>query len=156
MRSIEINGSRIIEVRPPRIAQLLVLIAFVTHWFFPVSARLYSNATLGVIGIVGGLSLMLVAWRQFKKRDTAVCPTDTPSSLVTDGVFRVSRNPMYLGILITLVGFALIAGSIPFYLAVIAWFVVMDRAFCPYEEEKLTDLFADRYVDYCDRVRRWF
>ena len=50
---------------------------------------------------------------------------------------------------------AMIVGSVPFYLAAVAYFVAMDAAFCPYEEEKLQRLFGDTFLRYREKVRRW-
>jgi len=151
---IDVN-SKFTELRPPRIAQFLVVAAGLLHWAAAPKLHLYSNALLGSVIIAIGLYVMLAAWWLFKKRRTAICPTDTPSNLVVEGIYRVTRNPMYLGIVAMLLGLAMIVGSLPFYLAAMAYMLVINSVFCAYEEEKLLRQFGDDYLHYKNRVRRW-
>ena len=90
---------------------------------------------------------MVFAWWQFKKRAVAICPTDTTAHLITDGVYRFTRNPMYLGIVLMLSGAATMFGTLPFYAAALGFFGVMDRLFRRYEEEKLTATFGREYTE---------
>ncbi len=148
--------SRLIELRPPRIAQLLTAIAALWHWAFADAGRgAYSEPYLGIaLGLVG-FSIMLWGWALFKRFDTAICPTATSRHLVTTGIYRFSRNPMYLGIVLMMTALALIVGSPPFYLVGLIYFFVINAVFCPYEEHKLEASFGDIYLDYKQRVRRW-
>lgn len=148
-------NSRLLTLRPPRIAQLFLVMAVLLHWAIPLKLELFSNWTLGSVAIALGLFTMMAAWWLFKKRDTAICPTDTPSSLVVEGIYRFTRNPMYLGLFAMLLGLAMIVGTVPFYAAAIAYIFVMDTVFCPYEEEKLLLVFGVEFVRYSTKVRRW-
>lgn len=143
-----------IEYRPPRIAMSFVLLALAANAFvtLPMHASLpYAAILTGAIGFL----LMLRAWWLFKLVDTAICPTESSTTLVTNGVFSITRNPMYLGLFLILLGLALATGSAPFYVAAIAYGVVMDRVFCPYEERKSVTEFGEEYLDYVRKVRRW-
>ncbi len=146
----------IIQYRPPRIALLLVLLAALTQWLLP-SLPLVTRPRPLVGGLVAaaGFSLMLGAWWQFRIARTAVCPTAPSTRLVSDGVFRLSRNPMYLGMIGMLGGVAVAQGGLPFYLAVIGYFSIIQFAFCPFEERKLRETFGEEYAAYRARVRRW-
>jgi protein-S-isoprenylcysteine O-methyltransferase Ste14 len=143
-----------IEHRPPRIAMSFVLIALAANAFVPLP----SHASLPVAAaLVAGIGfwLMIRAWWLFRLAETAICPTATATTLVTKGVFAITRNPMYLGIILMLLGLAMVTGSVPFYVAAIAYGVVMDRVFCPYEEQKSVAEFGQEYLDYVGEVRRW-
>ncbi len=85
-----------------------LLLQWGLHISLPI-ARLVPEAwaPLGTIPIVVGLGVVVVAALQFKKADTAIKPFDQPSALVTDGVFRVSRNPMYLAMIVIQIGAAM-------------------------------------------------
>ncbi|MEJ2453672.1 MAG: isoprenylcysteine carboxylmethyltransferase family protein [Candidatus Thiodiazotropha sp.] len=147
--------SRLIEFRPPRIAQLLIAVAVLWQWLFGTDGEGMSEPYLGVaLGLVG-FAIMLWGWALFKRFDTAICPTATNRHLVTMGIYRFSRNPMYLGILLMMGSLALMVGSLPFYLAALVYFLIINGVFCPYEERKLEACFGDRYLDYKLRVRRW-
>lgn len=145
----------IVGYRPPRIAMSLVLVAVATH--LSIGVPLHSGMPIAAAIVASaGFATMLRAWWLFRLAGTAICPTESATSLVTHDVFSVSRNPMYLGITMILVGLALAIGTLPFYIATITYFAVMDRAFCPYEEGKSLQEFGGEYDEYARRVRRWF
>ena len=143
-----------IEYRPPRIAMSFVLIALAANAFVPLPVHTSLPFAATLTGAIGFL-LMLRAWWLFRLVNTAVCPTESATTLVTHGVFAITRNPMYLGIFLMLLGLAMATGSAPFYVAAAGYGVVMDRAFCPYEERKSAAEFGDEYLDYARKVRRW-
>ena len=98
---------------------------------------------------------MVTAARQFKKAVTVINPFDQPLALVTNGVFRMSRNPMYSAMIAILIGGALAWGSVtPFLLPpALAWW--LSRKFIAMEEAKLSEAFGEAYDQYKRRVRRW-
>ena len=146
----------IIEHKPPRIAMLLIAVAFALHWFSPIGERFVVDASvIAVLLGMGGFLLMIAAWAQFRQRQVAICPTEPTALLITDGVYRVTRNPMYLGMVMMLTGLAFWYGTLPFVLATLAFFVVINRVFCPYEEQKLVATFGADYQNYRTRVGRW-
>ena len=98
---------------------------------------------------------MMLAWWQFKERKVAICPTASTNYLITDGIYRLTRNPMYLGMVTMLGGVAVFFGTLPFYAVTIVYFILIDRSFCPYEEEKLLATFERDYDAYRSKVRRW-
>lgn len=148
--------NRIIDYRPPRIAQLFVLAAAAAHLATPLSqVQIYSNRVLGIILGIGGFAIMLWGWWLFKKYQTAICPKAKSDHLVTSGIYRISRNPMYLGLVGMLLAIAVFIGTAPFYFVAVAYFLVMNYVFCPYEESKLTEAFGEEYVSYMGKVRRW-
>lgn len=149
--------SRILEYRPPRIAMLFLLIATALHWLTPLSAlQLPSSKRAASALAVLGFGVMMFAWWQFRQRRVAICPTAATNELITDGVYRYTRNPMYLGIVLMLLAVMLWTGSLPYLIAAGAYFLVIDFAFCPYEEQKLSRDLGDMYRDYAAKVRRWF
>ena len=148
---------RIIDFRPPKIAQLFVLVAIVLHWATPLKGlTLYSNPLLGIVLGISGFAVMMWGWLLFQKYETAVGPTADNQFLVTAGVYRISRNPMYLGMVGILVALAIFVGSLPFYVVAIVYFFIINNVFCPYEEKKLISTFGDKYLSYKNSVRRWF
>jgi protein-S-isoprenylcysteine O-methyltransferase Ste14 len=148
--------TKLIEYRPPRIAMALLTIATVFHLLFPVqSSYLYSSIFLSVVLVSAGFTVMMLAWWQFKQRKVAICPTADTDYLITDGIYRLTRNPMYLGMLAMLAGVAVFFGTLSFYAVTIVYFILIDRWFCPYEEEKLLATFGRDYDYYRSKVRRW-
>lgn len=134
----------------------LLMVAAGAHWLLPVNTLGVTRFKLaGIVFFAAGFGVMIQAWWQFKQARVAICPTDKTDRLITDGIYRLSRNPMYLGMVSMLTGIALWSGSLPFYAAAATYFIILDRVFSPYEEAKLGAAFADRYADYAARVRRW-
>jgi len=144
----------LVNYRPPRIAMLLLALAAVWQWLSasPVLWRAPFVATL--IAMVG-FAIMMQAWWQFRLRRVAICPTEPTDYLITDGIYRHTRNPMYLGVTLILAGVALWFGTVPFVLAAAAFYLVIELVFCPFEETKLAAAFGDAYATYCKNVRRW-
>jgi protein-S-isoprenylcysteine O-methyltransferase Ste14 len=110
---------------------------------------------LGLVPLSAGFALAIAAEREFVRAGTPVRPFRQSTALVADGVFRLSRNPMYLGLIVALAGTALLLSS---PLALVAgpaygWWV--QRRFIAREERLLQDRFGDAYRVYCSRVRRW-
>jgi len=113
-------------------------------------------ATAIFVGILG-LIININAIIGFRRAKTTVNPLDPgkTTKLVVGGVFRLRRNPMYLGILVVMTGWAIWIGS--FYnLALLALFIYYITEFqIKPEEEVLRPLFDETYADYCSKVRRW-
>ena len=110
---------------------------------------------LGLLGIVAGIALVLTAARQIKRAGTTIHPLQQPVRLVTDGLFRYSRNPIYLGLSLALLGAALAAGTFWALLPVVAFVAVLDRDFIPREEANASRAFGPAYDAYRARTRRW-
>jgi protein-S-isoprenylcysteine O-methyltransferase Ste14 len=145
----------LIEMRPPRVAMSITLVAAAVHLFYPIAVHASATTSALVIGF-GGAALMLRAWWLFRHSGTAICPTAASSMLVTHDVFSFTRNPMYLGMTIMIAAFGIATGSASFYVAAFAYAFFIDRVFCPYEEHKALTEFGDQYLAYQRRVRRWF
>lgn len=110
----------------------------------------------GVLLIVG-LSLMIVAVASFIAAKTTVNPLrpSRTSSLVTTGIFRISRNPMYLGDLLVLAALAVWLGNVVNVVLLVFFIWYINRFQIIPEERALTNLFGESYVAYFSRVRRW-
>lgn len=112
-------------------------------------------AAVGCILVLAGLTVMLVAASLFRRAGTELKPWLPSTSLVTSGIYRFTRNPMYLGMTLIYAGLALLFDSAvvlallpPLVLAV--QFLIIAR-----EERYLTAKFGAPYLDYKRHVRRW-
>ena len=83
-------------------------------------------------------------------------PFHTPSALVVNGPFRVSRNPVYLSVIIMVFGLATLFGSLILFILPPIFFIIFHRFFIRWEEKKLEDTFGEDYLEYKRHVRRWF
>jgi protein-S-isoprenylcysteine O-methyltransferase Ste14 len=143
-----------IEYRPPRIAMSIIVLAAVVNLILPLSLHAPLPAAASITAIAG-FALMLRAWWLFKAALTAICPTDTATTLITDDVYAISRNPMYLGMLMMLVAPAMWTGRAAFYVGALLFGVIIDRVFVGHEERKSLLEFGDDYAAYTKRIRRW-
>ncbi|GAB3033125.1 methyltransferase family protein [Bowmanella dokdonensis] len=102
-----------------------------------------------------GLLLLVLAAGLFRLRGTTVDPTRAPDKLVTDGVYRLSRNPMYLGMLLVLLGMALLLNSVLSLVFPLLFFVLINRLVIPREEQRVEEVFGEQFALYKQRTRRW-
>ena len=110
---------------------------------------------LGALPLATAAALAVLAeWRFWRVR-TPVLPNRNPRSLVTSGVFAVSRNPMYLAMALAMVGLWLLLGSLSPGVMVPLFVMVIDRLFVRREERRLEAIFGQAFRDYRRRVRRW-
>jgi protein-S-isoprenylcysteine O-methyltransferase Ste14 len=98
---------------------------------------------------------MVASAGMFRRLGTGVRPFTPATVLVARGPFRVSRNPMYLGMVLMLVGLGMALGTTVPLLVPPLFAVVIDRRFICREEEFLADRFGAPYREFCRRVRRW-
>ena len=114
-----------------------------------------------VYHVAGGLlmvaALALIGWSAwwFWRKKTTIEPHHTPSALIVEGPFRLSRNPIYLALLALLVGYVLRLGSLGPVILPFAFFWVLTRRFIEPEEAGLRRLFGAEAEAYLQRTRRW-
>jgi protein-S-isoprenylcysteine O-methyltransferase Ste14 len=105
--------------------------------------------------IIGGLLLDGAAAGYFRRLGTAVEPWKPSTVLATDGLYRLSRNPIYLGFAITYVGLAIAMDSVVALALLVPCLWVVDRFVIQREERYLAAKFGADYDAYRARVRRW-
>lgn len=133
-----------------------ILIDFFT---FPADIIPQPYNLVGVLLIPVGM--LLVAWANYallhigkiglRNRE----PMQRPSTLVLAGPYRFSRNPIYLGVLLMLLGLVIVWSSLVAFFCLVAVYVVCRNIFIRREEIILEEEFGDEYRDFKDRVRRW-
>ncbi len=109
----------------------------------------------GLVPIIAGVAISILAARQFGKAGTNIVPLTQSSALVTDGMFAYTRNPMYLGLVLTLAGAAILLNSVWPWLVLAAFLLVIRLHFVRHEEALMEKTFGEQYVAYKGRVRRW-
>ena len=144
----------LLSYRPPRIAWTLTLFALTVHLWAPHALHAPMPATGIALGGLG-FAIMLRGWWLFRRAGIGICPTDPTESLILHDVYRVTRHPMYLGMVLMLLGLASATGALEFYVSAAVLWVVLDRVFAGFEERKLEARFGERYRRYALEVRRW-
>lgn len=124
--------------------------------YWPVAVFLHEPLNLlGIVVIIGGASLIAAGAYQIRKGRTPIKPFCEPVCLVTGGVYRYTRNPMYLGVTIVLLGAWIITGAVAAFLPIPFFIVAIDRACIKWEEKVLERKFPQEFSAYKSRVRRW-
>ena len=113
------------------------------------------TGVVGVALVAAALVLMALAVVRMWRRRTTPIPHREPSALVTDGVFALSRNPIYLGDVTLLAGLVTLWHAWPSLALVplLGW--VLSRRFVAAEEARLARAFGEAWHDYARRTRRW-
>jgi len=110
---------------------------------------------LGMIPLALGVTINLVADNAFHRANTTVKPFEESSALITSGAFRISRNPMYLGFVLILIGIAVLMRSLTPYLVIVAFAILLDRMYITVEERMLAEKFGPDWEAYKKKTRRW-
>jgi protein-S-isoprenylcysteine O-methyltransferase Ste14 len=147
-----------LKVPPPIVASVLALLMGLTPAVaglvqIPDLARVLSAIVLGCIG----LSISIAGMLALRRAKTTVNPINasSASSLVSQGVYGYTRNPMYVGLLLTLLAWAVFLAN-PFAVLWVVVFVLYITRFQIIPEERvLASLFGAEYEAYKSRVRRW-
>lgn len=144
------------KIPPPIVTFICGIAIYFSKSFFNKFFN-YSNNTIGLFLLILGLVVFISAVKSFRVHKTTVNPLEPrkASSLVTSGIFKFSRNPMYLGMLIVLLSisfkFNLFGGMITslFFYIFITKFQIIP------EEEAMNELFGNQFIDYVKKTRRW-
>ena len=144
------------KIPPPLVALTFGFLINYTKNFFP-KIETSNDLFFGSFMIIIGLIIILFAMILFRKYQTTITPLNPSNAtkLITDGIYKYSRNPMYLGLLLVLFGISIILNLIG-GLSLIPLFILYLNLFqiIP-EENAMMDLFKDEFLDYKENVRRW-
>ena len=141
---------------PPLVALMFVFLINYTKNIFP-EIEIENKIIFGSFTIISGLIITLSAIILFKKYQTTITPLNPSNAtkLITDGIYKFSRNPMYLGLLLMLLGTSIILNLtggfflIPLFILYLNLFQIIP------EENAMADLFENEFLEYKKNVRRW-
>lgn len=141
---------------PPVFFLLAICAAYAVHSLLPVLQIItppwnYSGALLIVIGV----TVAAVSAGAFRRAGTPIVPFTESTTLVTGGFYRYTRNPMYLGMVIALLGIDVMLGSLTPFLVTPVFALIIHRRFILREEALLEGLFGDEYLAFKQRIPRW-
>lgn len=139
---------------PPTLVLMHICAGITLNWLVPIS---FGSAWgwLGLILLISAFGITYWAKTTFAKAGTNVVPNQPSTTIVKDGPFQYSRNPMYLSFLIGFAGLAMLADAPIMLLLLGSLYYLLDERIIIPEEEYLTDKFGEEYDTYCQSVRRW-
>ena len=149
-----------LELKVPPLA--LVLLASGLMWWIAWAAPAFEFAfparrIYAMVAIVAGIVVAGMGMFSFRKAQTTVNPMkpDSSSALVVTGIYRLTRNPMYLGFLWILFGWGIFLSNALAFLVLPGVVLYINRFQIEPEERALTRLFGQAFVTYAKQVRRW-
>ena len=152
MKSLEL------KIPPPAIALLVAAAMWVLSRFTPsIQVPTDGRQLLALAVLLAGTGFSVAGVISFRRANTTLNPTkpQLTSSLVSSGIYAVTRNPMYVGLLLVLIALALFLSSAWALLGPAAYFLYIGRFQIAPEERALTALFGAEYTAYLAKVRRW-
>jgi protein-S-isoprenylcysteine O-methyltransferase Ste14 len=147
-----------LKVPPPAVALITAVLMWLVSRAAPTLAFMFPAGNLVAAGLAAvGPVIAISGVVTFRLARTTLNPTkpDSASSLVSWGIYRATRNPMYLGLLLLLTGWAIFLSNPLALLFLPAFIVYINRFQIVPEEQALTSLFAGEFTAYKSRVRRW-
>jgi len=138
---------------PPLWTLLAILSALLLHRVVPVGLYALSGLWMAIVLVGVVMILWPVVW--FKRTKTTLVPRQKPSTLIVEGPFKVTRNPMYLGMVLLTLGLGLFLGSVSALLPAfwLCWF--LQKNFIIPEERKLREAKGQGVEDYFAATGRW-
>tara|TARA_B100000900_G_C20473010_1_gene672216 strand:+ start:515 stop:958 length:444 start_codon:yes stop_codon:yes gene_type:complete len=139
---------------PPPVVTIFILLVI---YFFSLKEFDLNYKLISIILLTAGTIFIFSAVFQFIKRKTTVNPTKPhkTSSLVISGTFKVTRNPMYLGMLLIIMSYAFYKFSIISLLLIPLFIFYINKFQIEPEEYEMRKKFGKEYEDYCKKVDRW-
>jgi protein-S-isoprenylcysteine O-methyltransferase Ste14 len=146
-----------VVIHPPIALGMAIVFAFAADWVYPLPFLPpgIAHIELGLIIIVGAFLLVRWAVQTFRRAKTNLLTNQATLAIVSTGPFAYSRNPIYVGALVGLFGFAVAANSLWFLAALVVVFLVLQFGVIAREESYLTHKFGQTYLDYKSKVRTW-
>lgn len=144
------------KILPPVYFLLTLILMTALHLLLPIARIIptpyaYAGAVLAVLGI----AVTITGARTFRKAGTPVVPFEPSTVLVTHGLYRYTRNPMYLGLVSVLIGAAILFGSLGAWIPIPFFIWIIRARFILGEERFLESIFGGQYREYKRNVRRW-
>lgn len=145
-----------VKIPPPLIFVVFILLALVGEYMWPTSLIVQGGVLYVGWGLCGfAFVLAITAAIQFLNAKTHIEPWRPAQSLILSGLFRYSRNPIYLAFILFTIGLGVSLNSLWVMLSTIPATFVLQRFVILKEERYLTAKFGKHYLEYCARVRRW-
>lgn len=147
-----------IHIPPPLFYLIFFAVGMILQKFIDIQSHFFKTSTSQIIGIfflIAAILLLLSAIFTFLKNKTTMLPMKPASALQTKGIYSITRNPMYLGLLCTYIGSTFLFGN--FWMLILLPFLIFtfQKYIISKEEAYLHRAFGEQYKMYQSKVRRW-
>ena len=144
------------KIPPPILALVMIVLIYLSS-FFIESTKFNYQGSLSVLVLILGLACAIPSFKLFARYKTTISPLkpSDATALVTEGMYRYSRNPMYLGLLLLTIASTIWFGTwFGIIVNILFIFLINFLQIIP-EEEALLEIFGEEYEEYKKNVRRW-
>ena len=138
---------------PPVITLACLGMQFILYMMLPLEVNL--SLLFGLILLIGSIALIVMAFKELQNYQTTYIPDGEPEKLVKTGPFKLTRNPIYLGMFGILIASSFLMQSISAILIPILFLSIIENTWIPHEEEKLKEKFPDEWEEYISSTNRW-
>jgi len=144
------------RILPPTLFFICVIIMIVILFLFPNFEFLnFPFNLIGLLVLIFGLWLAKYSSDIFEEERTNIYTFNDPTFLVTHNIYKLTRNPMYLGFLVSLIGITILIGNILNFIIVFVFFIITDRWYIRFEEKIMEKTFGKNYEEYKQTTKRW-
>jgi protein-S-isoprenylcysteine O-methyltransferase Ste14 len=144
-------------LRPPTHFLILAALMAALHWYVPIASFVPHPANwIGLPLIVTGVGIAARHAGLFRRLGTNIYTFGEPGQLTTAALFSRTRNPMYLGMLTALLGWAIVLGSLSPLAGPVTFFALANFWYIPWEEQAMARKFGAEYAKYWQTVPRWW
>jgi protein-S-isoprenylcysteine O-methyltransferase Ste14 len=141
---------------PPALYAITLLLGLVLSSIVPISFLPHPvSLPLAVLALIGAGWISTSAFRTMNRAQTAIDPAKPTTAIVSDGVFRLSRNPLYLSLTLLYIGISLLFSAVWALLLLLPLLIIVQIGVIQREESYLERKFGDKYLRYKAQVRRW-
>ena len=140
---------------PPVIILIAILFQIALHKLLPIMIIFEKMYWIGIIMGFLGFFIFTGSTLLFRINKTTMIPFQDPSFLITNGIYKYTRNPMYLGMLFVQFGIAIYFGSISPFIIPFLFIPIMNSRIIQHEEVMLEKQFGESYIIFKNSVRRW-
>ena len=144
------------KIPPPIIALVMIVLIYLSSFFIESTTFNYQGS-LSLLVFILGLACAIPSFKLFARYKTTISPLkpSDATALVTEGMYRYSRNPMYLGLLLLTIASTIWFGTwFGIIVNILFIFLINFLQIIP-EEEALLEIFGEEYEEYKKNVRRW-
>ena len=144
------------KIPPPILALVMIVLIYLSSFFIESTTFNYQGS-LSVLVLILGLACAIPSFKLFARYKTTISPLkpSEATALVTEGMYRYSRNPMYLGLLLLTIASTIWFGTwFGIIINILFIFLINFLQIIP-EEEALLEIFGEEYEEYKKNVRRW-
>ena len=144
------------RINPPTLFWILIAAIVAVDQFSPLVA--FTVPWLPWVGaglIISGVGISAAGKSQFLRAGTNVYTFEEPGELVSEGLYRFSRNPMYLGLVLAGTGTALVSATLAALVLAAVFAAIVRYGYIEYEEHAMQHKFGKEYEAYCRMVGRW-